>query len=370
MSLRLLIATIETQGLNVTGFCHDHGISTWSFYEIRRRFRSGGVEALEPRSRAPHRIANRLAVEVEDQIVAIRKELTDAGLDAGADTILWSLERIGIEPLPSRSTVYRTLKTRGLVVAEPAKAPKHAGRTFVAERANECWQLDDTTWMLIDGTEAKNLNVVDDHSRHAVASKALETVTGASALETVLEAGEVLGLPARVQSDNAKAFRHVLADALRSLGVATTHSRPHHPQTNGKVERFHQTQKRWLARQPRAATIAELQAQLDQFRLVYNHRRPHRALDRRFPADVWTTAPKTGPANRPLGEPTTLYTGIVHRGQLRLGNRWRISLGHTHSDQPAIAAVTGTNCHVFVNGRLARTLTLNPERVDQPRRLP
>jgi len=366
MSLRLLIATIETDGLNVTRFCADHGISTWSFYAIRRRFKEGGVEALEPRSRAPRRVANRVAVEVEELIVEIRKERTDSGLDAGADTILWALEQRGIDPLPSRSTVYRTLKARGLVVAEPAKAPKHAGRSFVAERANECWQLDDTTWTLADGTEIKILNVIDDHSRHVVASRTMHTVTGAAALEAVLTAGELVGLPTRVQSDNAQAFRHVLSEALRMLGVTTKHSRPYHPQTNGKVERFHQTQKRWLHCQPTAATITELQTQLDVFRVVYNHQRPHRSLDRRFPAEVWATSPKTGPANRPLGEPTQLYTGTVHRGQLRLGKRWRINIGAAHHNQPAIAAITGNQCHVFVHGRLARALTLNPQRVDQP----
>ena len=98
MSFRRLIATIEIEGLNVTRFCREHGVSTSSFYEIRRRVEVEGIEALEPRSRAPHRVANRLGLEVEDQVVAIRKELTDSGLDAGADTIVWSLERRGIEP--------------------------------------------------------------------------------------------------------------------------------------------------------------------------------------------------------------------------------------------------------------------------------
>ena len=112
----------------------------------------------------------------------------------------------------------------------------------------------------------KILNVIDDHSRLLVASNAMMTCTGAATLAVIAAAAAVLGWPARFLSDNARAFRSVLADALRHVGVGAGHSRPYHPQTCGKVERFHQTLKRWLAKQPRAATIDELQAQLDLFR--------------------------------------------------------------------------------------------------------
>jgi transposase InsO family protein len=287
-------------------------------------------------------------------------------LDAGAATIRWHLQARGASRVPSEATIWRTLKARGLIIAEPAKAPKHAGRRFVAARANELWQTDDTTWALADGTEVKILNVLDDHSRLLVASAAAFSVTGTVTLSVFAAAATIVGWPARFLSDNAKAFRYVLADALAELGVASTHSRAYHPQTNGKVERLHQTLKRWLAKQPPAHTIEELQTQLDLFRLVYNHHRPHRALGRQHPADVWATAPKTGPTNRPLGTRSRLYHGIVHGGTLRLATKWRISLGATHNHQPAIAIVTGLACHVFVNGRLIRALTLNPERVDQP----
>jgi hypothetical protein len=81
---------------------------------------------------------------------------------------------------------------------------------------------------------------------------------------------------------------------------------------------------------------------------------------------VWAAAPKTGPADRPLGIPSRIYTGIVNDGKLRLGHTWRITIGAAFNDQRALAIVTGTACHIFVNGRLARELTLNPTRVDQP----
>src|SRR5439155_19528360 len=148
----------------------------------------------------------------------------------------------------SESTIWRILKARGLIVAEPAKAPKRSRLRFVAKWANELWQLDDTNWTLSDGTGVKILNVLDDHSRLAVASVALETVTGAAALAQLAAAATLISWPERFLSDNAGPLRQVLATALATMGIDSTHSRPYHPQTNGKVERFHQTQKRWLAR--------------------------------------------------------------------------------------------------------------------------
>ncbi len=367
MSVRRLIVEIDVRDVrdvNVVRFCAQHGISSWFFYELRRRHARG--ESIEPRSRAPKLVANRTPVEVENAIVAMRKDLENWGFDAGPASIHWHLGEVGLHPLPSESTIWRILKARGMVVAEPAKAPKRSRVRFVARWANECWQLDDTGWELADGHEVKILNVLDDHSRLAVASSALETVTGAATLAVFAAAAAIVGWPARFLSDNAAAFRHVLATALAAIGIGAGHSRPYHPQTNGKVERFHQTQKRWLAKQPRATTLEELQAQLDLFRLIYNHHRPHRSLGRQRPADVWNAAPKTGPADRALGTPSRIYTGIVNGGCFRLGKKWRITIGASYDDQRALAVVTGTACHVFVDGRLARELTLNPDRIDQP----
>ena len=358
MTVRHLIVQVETRDLNVTSFCAQHGISTWFFWDLRRRFALEGNTALEPKSRAPHVVANKTAAAIEDAIVAKRKELVEGGLDAGAETIAFHLRHL--DGVPSPSTVWRILRARGFITPEPKKAPKRTRRRFTAARANECWQLDDTTWHLADGTEVKILNVLDDHSRLLVASTAMASCTGAAALGALAVAAAVLGWPARVLSDNAKAFRDVLAPALRSMGVGTGHSRPYHPQTNGKVERFHQTLKRWLTRQPRAGSVEELGVQLDVFRHLYNHHRPHRSLGRRFPAEVWAAAPKSGPADRALGAPTTVHQGVVRGGRLDAGRRYLISVGAAYSGREALAVITGLSCHVFVEGRLVRALTLDP----------
>jgi transposase InsO family protein len=364
MSLRRLIVEVDPKTLNVTAFCAEHGFSPWFFWDLRRRFAAEGDTALEPKSRAPHRVANRTPDEIEDLIVAKRKELADAGLDYGAEKIAWHLR--AEKGVPTASTIARILRRRGFIIAEPKKAPKHAHKTFNAERANDMWQLDDTTWALADGAEVKILNVIDDHSRLLVASAATRSCTGAFALETLATAAVVLGWPARFLSDNAGAFRGVLADALRPLGIAAGHGRPYHPETQGKVERFHQTLKKWLCKQPPAATVVELQAQLDHYRHIYNHHRPHDSLGNNHPAAVWEAAPKNGPASRPLTEPTELYRRNVHGGVVWLGQRWRIAVGAKHNGKATLTVLTGLACHVFANGELIRALTIDPTRKHQP----
>jgi transposase InsO family protein len=364
MSLRRLIVEVDTDGLNVVGFCAEHGISTWFFYDLRRRFRVDGDVVLEPRSRAPQRVWNKTPADVEDLVVATRKRLEDLGLDHGPEEVAAELVSVVTKP-PSTATAYRILKARGFITAEPRKAPKRSRRRFNAQRANESWQLDDTAWELADGTGVKILNVIDDHSRLLVASVAMATCTGAAALAAVADAAATLGWPARFQSDNASTFRYVLADALRPLGVAAAHSSPNHPQTNGKVERFHQTEQKWLAAHEPAETLEDLQGLLDVYRHHYNHHRRHRGIDRRIPAEVWATAPKAGPADRPLRPPSTIRHGLVTNGVIYLHD-CTISVGAAHNQHQALVVTTGPACHVFIEGRLVRQLTLDPTRRVQP----
>lgn len=364
MSIRRAIVEADPSTMNVTRFCQAHGISTWFFWNLRRRFALEGEAALEPRSRAPHRVANKTSLDIEDAIVAKRKELVDAGLDAGPASIAFHLR--DLPGLPSESTIWRRLVERGFVTADPSKAPKRSGRRFNASRANESWQLDDTTWTLADSTEIKIFNTIDDHSRLLVTSTAMTTCTGAEAFNALAHAASILGWPTRIQSDNATAFRHVLADALAPLGIKAVHSRPHHPQTNGKIERFHQTLKRRLAALPAATTLTELQTQLDDFHLHYNHQRPHRGIDRQLPADRWTNAPKTGPADKPITTAPTIYRATVSNYRIPIGRHHVVTVGAGHEGQTATAIVTGLDCHIFINGRLVRTLTIDPTRRTQP----
>lgn len=361
MSVRRLIVEVDPASMNVTAFCRQHGISTWFFWDLRRRHGLWGDVVLEPASRAPHTVANRVAPGMEDEIVAMRKHLGEAGLDNGAATIGFHLRnRLGADAVPSDSGIWRVLRRRGFIAPDPSKAPKHAGRSFEAERANECWQIDDTAWALADNTPVKIINILDDRTRVVVTSMAVLSCTAAAAFSAFCAAAARWGWPGRFLSDNAPAFRFALAEALRALGVSAGHSRPYHPQTCGKVERFHLTLKRYLAACEASDTLEALQAQLDAFIDVYNHHRPHRSLGRRFPAQVWSQTPKTGPAKDPLGASTTIHRGTANANGAVSAGRYRISLGALYRRRSVITVITGRHAHVFADGKLIRALTLNP----------
>ena len=362
MSLRRAIVEANPREFNVTEFCRLHGVSTWFFWDLRRRHVLEGDVVLEPKSRAPHHRPNRTPNQIENLIVETRKWLDDVGLDSGAESI-WAY-LIDVPGIPSPSTIWRILVDRGLITPEPHKAPKST-KSYTAERANECWALDDTGWQLADGSDVKILNVIDDHSRLCVVSTAIAgACTGTATLAALAEAAAFVGWPQRIWSDNARAFRLTLANALEPLGITASHTRPYHPNSNGKIERFHQTVKKWLAKHP-ATTLDELQQHLDEFRDYYNTKRPHRGINRQIPANVWTAAPKTGPANHALTTPTTVYNATVHDSRAYAGP-YAITIGAAHNGQQALTIITGTTCHVFVNGHLARQLTLNTTRRSQP----
>ena len=136
MSVRRLIVEVDLGGLNVRLFCREHGVSTWFFYDLRRRHARDGDRVLEPGSRAPRRVANRTSAEVENAVVALRKELDDAGLDAGPATIHWHLQARSAPGVvvPSEATIWRILKGRGLITAQPANT-----------RGNGSWRNEPTS---------------------------------------------------------------------------------------------------------------------------------------------------------------------------------------------------------------------------------
>lgn len=367
MSVRRLIVEVDLDGLNVTEFCRVHGVSTWLFYQLRKRYAVEGEAGLKPRSRAAKTVANRTPAWIEELIVEKRKDLDDGGWDAGAATIWSQLNKtLSPELVPSEATIWRILTRRGFITPEPKKAPKHAYRTFAAERANECWQLDDIEWELADGSIAHVITLIDDCTRLCPGLKAVETVNGEAAFDAFSSAAAQWGWPERFLSDNASAYRHTLAAALGTLGVDHRHGRAYHPQTQGKIERFHQTLQKWLLAQPRASSLKQLQAQLDFFTEIYNNQRPHRAIGRRTPSTVYQQTPKAGPASRPIGTRTTIHRVTVIGGICYINKRYSISVGAAYTGQQATVIITGLSTHVFIQGRLVRHLQLDPTRRSQP----
>ena len=279
-----------------------YGVARSWVYELVARYRAEGEAAFEPRSRRPRTSPTAIADSTVELIVELRRQLSAQGLDAGADTIAWHLEHhYGMRV--SRATIDRTLRRQGLVVPAPRKHPRSSYIRFQAEQPNECWQADFTHYRLSTGVDVEILSWLDDHARHALSVTAHRCVTGPVVVDTFQAAIAQHGPPASTLTDNGMVFttrlaggrggRNAFESELRRLGITQKNSRPNHPGTCGKVERFQQTMKAWLraqAHQP--ANVAELQALLDIFVVIYNTCRPHRSLPQRCtPAVAYTARP-------------------------------------------------------------------------------
>lgn len=156
-------------GRPIKELARTHGVSASWLFKLLRRYRLEGDAGLAPRSRRPLRSPTRIADLYEDEIVALRKELDDLGVDAGAETIHYHLGKRR-RHAPSVSTIYRVLKARGFVTPEPRKRPRSSYIRFCADLPNEWWQADMTHVVLDDGVVFEVLNVIDDHSRLCIAS--------------------------------------------------------------------------------------------------------------------------------------------------------------------------------------------------------
>lgn len=360
-------------GVNVTVLAAELGISRRWVYELRRRYEAEGLAGLEPRSRRPGSSPQQMSADVEDRVVRLRKELVDAGCDAGPVTIRWHLEAQGVVPVPSQASIWRALKRRDLVTPQPRKRPRSSYRRFEAALVNEMWQIDPTSWELGDGTGVEIINLIDDRSRVCVNSVAVPATTGARALEVFIEAGEHWGFPASVLTDNAvyfsgkrRGWEAPFETALKAMEIKPITSTPKHPTTCGKVERFHQTLKQRLKAKEPPTSINELQKRLDQFVDYYNTRRPHRAHPGPTPAQVHNNGTKTGPGTLPIGQPVHIRRVTVNQDGIVNTTPWRIGVGATWAGHHTTLYIQGNNAAVFSGDQLVRHLTIDPTRSYQP----
>ena len=379
---RLIITAVVIEGRSQAEVARDYNVSKGWVSKLVARYRAEGDTAFEARSRKPRSSPNALAVETVDLIVGIRETLTRQGLDAGAATIAWHLEHHH-QIKVSTATIWRHLKAAGLVVPEPKKKPRSSYIRFEAELPNECWQSDFTHWALADGTDIEIIAWIDDHSRYALSVTAHRPVTGPVVVATFTENTVKHGVPASTLTDNGlvytarfaggKGGRNAFEKLLARLGVVQKNSAPNHPTTCGKVERFHQTLKKWLAGQPRASTITGLQTQLDEFIGIYNHQRPHRSLpNRATPATVYEARPKAMPSGKtPEPHHRVRTDRIDDTGKVTLRHNGRlhhIGIGRAHARTPVLLLVEELDIHVInaATGELLRHLTLDPTRNYQP----
>jgi transposase InsO family protein len=376
---RYLVEAHVLEGRPVGELAAAHGVHRSWIYKLLARYRDGGLEALEPRSRRPHSCKHETPRETVLAVIELRHQLSEEGHDCGAQTIAFHLgQQLGGAPAPSVSTIWRILRREGLVIPEPQKRPRCSLIRFQAELPNEMWQADITHWQLADETHAEILNLIDDHSRLFLASRAFSTVKAKDVVDVFHTAAELHGLPACLLCDNGAVFtgtprkgKVLLQTELERLGIAAKNSRPYHPQTCGKVERLHQTLKRYLEKQLPAPTLKELQGQLEAFVHYYNDIRPHRALDGRTPLQAYSARLKARPAP---ADPRTHFRvrkdTVDAHGKVSLRHMSKlhhIGLGRAHKGRQVKLLIADQSIRVItLEGELIRELTLDPSRDYQP----
>jgi transposase InsO family protein len=379
---RLVITAVIVEKRPVSEVARTYGVARSWIYKLLARYQAEGEAAFEPRSRRPRTSPTAVSDEVVELIIRLRKELAGQGLDAGPQTIAWHLEHHH-QLRVSAATISRYLTRHGLVTPEPKKRPRSSYIRFAAELPNERWQSDFIHHHLADGTETEIVSWIDDHSRYALSVTAHPVTTGQITLATFRAACQRYGVPASTLTDNGTVYttrfaggkggRNGLENELRRLGVTQKNGRPNHPQTQGKVERFQQTLQKWLAARPPAATLTELQAQLDAFTTYYNNHRPHRSLEHRAtPAAACTARPTAVPGNQTTGTHDRVRTDRIDAdGKLTLrhaGRLHHIGIGRTHARTRVLMLVQDLHIRVVdaATGELLRELTLDPARNYQP----
>jgi transposase InsO family protein len=308
----------------VSTFCAEHDISRKSFYELRKRATAEGPAAvLEPRTRRPRSSPSKLTDDVKEQAVQVRAALEASGLDHGPISVHDKMHTIGLDPVPSVASLARIFREAGVARLEPKKKPRSAWRRFVYPAPNACWQLDATEYVLTGGRKCVIFQLIDDHSRYAVASHVAWSETAAGAIVVFDKAVAAHGVPQRLLSDNGLAlnpsrrgFVGQLVEHVSSLGTEAITGKPYKPTTQGKNERFHQTLFRYLDKQPLASSLAELQAQVDAFDHIYNTERPHQGLPGRVtPQTAWNATQKAE-APRPQPEQPLFVQAATRRLRL------------------------------------------------------
>ena len=354
-------------GETVSAICKRHGISRQTYYVYLRRFRAEGIEGLEPRSRQPVNQPQRMPATTEELVCRMRKQHPKWG----ARRIRAELRRTGIDP-PAVSSIHRALVRNNLVALQPTR-PRPATRRFERATPNDLWQVDFSCLFLADDQKVWEMDILDDHARFLLALQVVDGPTGAAAWRVFEWAVARYGVPTQVLSDNATCFTGRLSGAkvqferrLEALGVKLLNSRPYHPQTLGKLERFHRTMKQWLDEHPRPATTDELQARLDEFRVHYNEDRPHQGIDDALPIERYQAAapPAPGSLRSPLEAahpPGAIIRRVAANGVVSYRD-FRINVGVPWAGHTVRVTEIDGVVHLFYGEHLVRALVPDPNR--------
>ncbi|HEV7683956.1 MAG TPA: IS481 family transposase [Pyrinomonadaceae bacterium] len=326
MSQRLEFVTLATaENANLRLLCRSFNITPATAYKWLERFQSEGANGLEDRTRRPHHSPARTAAEMEETVTNLRRKHPAWGSRKLRKRLL-DLSHAGV---PAASTITAILQRHQLL--DPQEAAKH--QAFVRfERAapNELWQMDFKGEFKLPQGRCYPLTILDDHSRFAVALQACARNTKTITQEAMIQVFRRYGLPEWITCDNGspwgsggRSYYTALGVWLLRLGIGISHSRPHHPQTQGKDERFHRTLEAEVLRYLRGDSLAQWQRHFDQWRVVYNTERPHEALALAVPGSRYQPSPRRYPEQLPAIEygPADIVRKVRHYGHIKYQGR-------------------------------------------------
>jgi len=299
MSLKQeFVILASEQGVNFSQLCARYGISRKTGYKLLKRYKEFGLDGLQDKSRRPINSPNATADAVIKDIINTRLKHPCWG----ARKIKQFLEKKGVNNLPASSTIHEILNRNNLL--DPEESSKHmAFKKFEHEAPNDLWQMDFKGDFMIEQKKCFPLTVLDDHSRYSIMIKACETQTFEAVHMSLIDAFRRHGLPKRMNMDNGSpwagrrgsdGYTRLTAFLIR-LGIIISFSRPHHPQTNGKIERFHRTFKAEALTYSHYDSFEEAQDGFDKWRTLYNTQRPHQAIGMRTPIERYKISDRTYP---------------------------------------------------------------------------
>lgn len=304
------------EGCNRRELCRRFGISPKTGYALLARYAQEGVAAYVPRSRRPKGSPTRTSPEVEKAVTDLRTTHPAWG----GRKIARRLTDLGMDKVPPASTITAILHRHGLITPAASLAAQHWQR-FEHAQPNALWQIDFKGDFQTHQGRCYPLTLLDDHSRFNLALQACPSVAASSVQPHLTQVFQSYGLPLRINADNGAPWGsprlagHGLSELsvwLIRLGIRVSHSAPYHPQTNGKIERFHRSLKAEVLAGRSFVDLQQTQITFEHWRGVYNHERPHDALGLQTPAQRYQASPRSYPeALPPIEYPSQDTVAVV-----------------------------------------------------------
>ncbi len=362
------IALALMEGANISELCRRLEISRKTAYKTLERYAEAGEDGLHDRSRRPHTCPHRTRPALEERIIALRL----AHPKKGAHVLRRMLQDQGVTDVPAKSTIHAVLTRHGLI--DPTESAKHTPHVrFERPQPNELWQMDFKGHFALQQNRCHPLTLLDDHSRFNLGLQACANERGETVQDRLTAVFRRYGLPQAMLMDNGSPWGNDSAQPftpltvwLMQLGINVLHSRPYHPQTLGKLERFHRSLKSELLAGTSFTDLDHCQRAFDTWRHFYNLERPHHALDLDTPITRYTPSPRPFPETLPAlaYAPDDRVRSVDVSGRISFqGRRLRVGRAFTHKQVALRPTRTDGVWDVYFSIQRVKTIDLRAQNV-------